>query len=458
MDNVSDLKHHKADIKNGGQVVILNTGAVITPEDSAMLQALYSRSPASVFEHLDKLAKVGSGKFMEKFYVGYGHRSIGDCGDTVIFIEGVSMLAAKAIQDWMLYSGQECSTRYLDFGTQRFINPFSGTPNETWAGEILERWRDFYVTNLPKVKNHIASRFPKTDEEKDPVYDKAISARAFDVMRSFLPAGASTSLSWTTNLRQAADKLIELRHHPLSEVRNIAEAIDSALKDSYPNSFNHKQYDSTESYVQKWMTEGYLRNFSEMTEEMVFSRNGIDKKQLAEYREFLGSRPAKTDLPKKIARTGTCQFRFLLDFGSFRDIQRHRAVVQEMPLLTVDHGFERWYLEELPSDIRSLARGLLDEFELDVKNNPRALVDIQYVIPMGYRVSCEISGDIPALVYLAELRSGAMVHPTLRLRAQELADLLEKEFGDCGLVLHIDKTEVDRFDAKRGSQDIIEKK
>jgi thymidylate synthase ThyX len=51
---------------------------------------------------------------METFYVGYGHASIADCGSTTIFIEGISILADKAIQDWQLYSGQETSTRYID--------------------------------------------------------------------------------------------------------------------------------------------------------------------------------------------------------------------------------------------------------------------------------------------------------------------------------------------------------
>ena len=32
------------------------------------------------------------------------------------------MLVAKAIQDWPLYSGQESSTRYIDFQVQPFKN------------------------------------------------------------------------------------------------------------------------------------------------------------------------------------------------------------------------------------------------------------------------------------------------------------------------------------------------
>ena len=37
------------------------------PEDTAMMQALYSRSAKSVVEHVDKVKQSGSGKFMETF-------------------------------------------------------------------------------------------------------------------------------------------------------------------------------------------------------------------------------------------------------------------------------------------------------------------------------------------------------------------------------------------------------
>ena len=101
------------------------------PEDTAMMQALYSRSAASVVEHVEKVKQSGSGKFMEKFYVGYGHASIADCGSTTIFIEGVSMLVAKAIEDWPLYSGQETSSRYIDMSQQAIVDPVGTSLSRT---------------------------------------------------------------------------------------------------------------------------------------------------------------------------------------------------------------------------------------------------------------------------------------------------------------------------------------
>jgi len=46
-----------------------------------------------------------------------------------------------------------------------------------------------------------------------------------------------------------------------------------------------------------------------------------------------GKRPPKLNCRKYVAEAGELQFEFLLDFGSFRDLQRHRAVVQRMPFL-----------------------------------------------------------------------------------------------------------------------------
>ena len=80
-------------------------------------------SEAAFQRHAEKVKASGSGKFMERFYVGYGHQSIADCGSTTLFIEGVSMLAAKAIQDWPLYAGQEGSTRYIDMSKQPIYDP-----------------------------------------------------------------------------------------------------------------------------------------------------------------------------------------------------------------------------------------------------------------------------------------------------------------------------------------------
>ena len=123
-----------------------------------------------------------------------------------------------------------------------------------------------------------------------------------------------------------------------------------------------------------------------------------------------------------------------------------------MPRLTTAYGFEQWYMNQLPESLRPVATELLKEIESELKNiseNER-----QYFIPMGYKVPVLLSGDLPALVYLVELRANRFTHPTLQNKAVQLADIIEKTYN---LKLHIDRNDIGRFDAKRGKQDITEK-
>lgn len=444
-----ELSHQRIELPGGGEVLVLDTGSTIGPEPQAMLAALHSRSPGGIRSHLSVLAERGSDKFMSTFYVGYGHKSVGDNADASVFIEGVSMLVAKAIQDFPLYNGQEVSTRYVDFSAQRFIDPV-GTDS---SKKILERLRAFYLEGLEVMIPALQERFPRKPEEDEKIYLKAIKARAFDTMRAFLPAGASTNLAWVGPLRQFADRLPILRHHPLPEVRAVAEAMEQALLKAFPNSFSDKRYAESENYHE--LCNNLYAYYDEPTiSEFALVRDDIRRDRLAEYREALVQRPNnKTELPQSIRECGVAEFRFPLDFGSFRDIQRHRAVTIRMPLLTSRHGFESWYFDELPKELREKAHKVVDETLAEIASLGATPEIIQYYLPMGFRTAIRLTGDLRALVYLTELRATRFVHPTLRKRALQMAETLAKQFGTEGLVLHLDK-DPDRFDIKRGTHDI----
>jgi thymidylate synthase ThyX len=448
---IQDLKHVVRELPGGGFVLVLNTGTDIGPESEAMLQALHSRSIGGIRHHLEAIAKRGPENFMSTYYVGYGDKSIGDCGTCTLFIEGVSMLVAKAIQDWPLYSGQESSTRYIDFASQPFVDPLS--TEETRVA--LEALRSFYLKGVEALPADLMERYPRKEDEDEKLYTKAIKARAFDIMRAFLPSGATTNLAWHSNLRQIADKLLVLRHHPLAEVRTVAEAIEAAVLEAFPSSFGHKRYEATETYNAERMSEGYLFE-SKDHPDFAVRFDGIDRESLKEYREALETRPAKTELPKHMNECGMIGFDFLLDFGSFRDVQRQRAVTQRMPLVTMEHGFHPWYLGELTPELRNEAVPLLEKHRRFVDSLPANAADKQYYVPMGYLIPNRLTGTLPALVYLIELRTTRFVHPTLRVRAQEMGKALIERFGDYGLVLHYDG-EPDRFDIGRGKHDIVAK-
>ncbi len=415
------------------------------PEDTAMMQALYSRSAKSVVEHVEKVKQSGSGKFMETFYVGYGHASIADCGSTTLFIEGISILGDKAIQDWQLYSGQETSTRYIDMSKQAIINPIGTTESKA----ILDTWMNFYISNQEKIQDFLMKKYPRQEGEDESMYIKAIKARGFDIMRGFLPAGITTQLSWHTNLRQAWDKIALLLHHPLPEVKETAEKILAELQKKYTHSFSHPSYEEQEAY-----RELTVKKYSYLNPEddsaFRFKTN-VKAEELEKYRDITDSRPTKTGLPTFLGELGSFDFDFVLDYGSFRDIQRHRNGVCRMPLLTTKLGFSNWYLEQLPDDLRLEAIDLIKEQTSAIAKLETSPEIRQYYIAIGFNIFGRVSYPLPAALYVIELRSGKAVHPSLRKLAIAMSKAVSEKFPN--LKMHID-TNPDDWDVRRGLQDI----
>ena len=420
----------------------------VPPEANAMLQALYSRSPRSVTEHLEQVREKGAEKFMANYYVGYGHKSIGDCGTTSIFVENVSMLVAKAVQDWPLYSGQEASTRYLDMAAQEVLNPLENDSGK----KIQDTWMEFYRRAIDELVPALMVRFPIEENQKEALYEKAIKARAFDIARGFLPAGVTTYAAWHTNLRQAHDHLKEMHHHPLVEVREVASMIRDELKTKYSSSFLHKEYPTEEEYVEKSMQEFAYFDDASITNFSYTPR--LDLSGLAKHKTLLTERPAKAELHNRFREYGDIVFSFPLDFGSYRDLQRQRSAIQEMPLLTTHHGFHPWYMEQLTPELRKDAEVLIAEQKKRIEALDTSDEIKQYYIAMGHIVTVRMSCSLPSAVYIAELRSSDTVHPTLRIEAQRMGDAILASVPD--IAMHHDKSP-GTWNIKRGAQDIVRK-
>jgi hypothetical protein len=157
---------------------------------------------------------------------------------------------------------------------------------------------------------------------------------------------------------------------------------------------------------------------------------------------------------KFLKEIGTIRIDALLDYGSYRDLQRNRNGVNRSPLLTTKYGFEQWYLNALPEETRKRAESLISEQVSAIEALSASEFEKQYCVALGFRVPWRYTCGLSAAIYLAELRSGKTVHPTARNIALKLTESLKNAFPD--LVLHSD-TDKDDWDIKRGTQDIVKK-
>jgi len=430
------------------------------PETTAMLQAFYSRNHKPIKVRLEEMGDSSESvkKNLEKWYVGYGHKSIGQCGSFTIFIEDVSILAAKVIQDSQLYNGQETSTRYIDFSNQEMHLAV----NDVQAADVQDKFLEFYTKHQETVLAHVASVYNL--DLSDKIEYKTAKARTFDILRGFLPAGCKTQLSWHTTFTHAADRLVQLMFHPLFEVRQIAKKIIDECKQQYPFAFAgiDKDIDRFGEYYKTYAKE--LNYFDPDDEwknkfKLIAQTGNIDcNSSLADFlydspEKELRNRPKGVNLPKYINSYGRIDIDYILDYGSFRDIQRHRSCDQLLPILTTEFGFNSWYIESLPYSLQKEAKKLIFEqcLEIEELKQEYSDVELQYIIPMGFNVACNLYASLSSLTYIAEIRTSKTVPPTLRKVAKQFADIV-REY----VPLYDDQSE-DEIDLRRGTQDIVEK-
>lgn len=429
-------------------------------EDTSMLGALYSRSLKSVKTHLEDVKKSGSSKFMSNYYVNYGHESIAEMGSTSVYLEGISVLAAKAIEDYCLFSGQESSTRYIDFSNNTLIDPVR---NEDSA-EILNGWINFYLENLPLVKEHFFKTIKKEADWDEKTYNKAIQAKAFDIMRGFLPCAITTNVCWHGNLRDFYQKLKLIKNHELPEVISLFKEIQEKLQVRYPNSFSHKVKKEHEDYLSKFT---HKINYLHGNEGVLYPVNNLEIKYTLNVNKYLlleneldilSERPKGVSLPNYLSKYGTYTFWFYLDFGSFRDLQRHRRGIIQIPIIEKSFGLNQWYSDQLSDEIQQKARTFLEVQEVRIKhlynNNLMTKNEIQYFLPLGTNTKCEMTLSLPEIQYICELRSNQTVHPTLRKLVQKIHKIVMSNIPELNLYTNMEE---DIFELKRGTQDIINK-
>lgn len=427
------------------------------PEVRAMLMAKYSRSYASIETRLPntKESIQAHKEALNKYYVGYGHKSVSQLGMTDIYIEGVSMLAEKAIQNTPLYNGQSSSTRYIDFTNQPMVH-FDNPEVKGWQ----ERFRAFYVKALPLVIEKIKLEFPFASNEgnyhhkedigvqeakKRTTWENTIKARAFDICRGILPAGCTTNVAFTGTFDTINDHFGEMLFHPSPEMGAIALEVLQALEAKY-----HYAAIPIEKLRERFKYVGntpeYFYNVDEpfnmlMVESFTYKQLELDRAKWEKY-------------PSVVSSDYRIRYSDIIDFGSYRDIHRHRNGVITMPLLMPTYGFNSFYMTNLPTHLQDELGGILKEYE-EWANGDSSLsicpVINQYCTPMGYNVPFSYTCDLNQMLYMLELRSGKTVHQTLRKVMQTWAKLAKENVYLKQVQSHVDFDE-DNFTLRRGEQ------
>src|SRR3954463_783224 len=168
------------------------------------LFARYSRYPGTLRrlfldEFADDVAEgvwdsAGEGaraaQLYERIFLGYGDDSVAQLGGAHVAVEWCSNVLTKVLQRPRLGAYLEQSTRYIAYdaempgGGYRYWRDPSLGPE---YGAAMDAPFDLYSRALPRVTAWVAETFPG---DPSPARDRAVRAKALDLLRGLLPAAS----------------------------------------------------------------------------------------------------------------------------------------------------------------------------------------------------------------------------------------------------------------------------
>src|SRR6266478_9049054 len=182
----------------------------------------------------DMVAVKRAEEFYERVLVGYGDDSVAELAGAHVAVERVSTLAAKALEDSRIgISPLEKSTRYVRFDRpgpdgRRLYHRGADLSHAAYE-PAAEALFDAYTALLEPLTASIRERFPLEEGESDRAWKSATRAKALDLLRGLLPAGALTNLGVYGNGRAFEYLITKLAAHELAECRRLATDLHHEL-------------------------------------------------------------------------------------------------------------------------------------------------------------------------------------------------------------------------------------
>ena len=407
------------------------------------------------------LARQKAKEFHEKWVVGYGHASVAEHAVAHLAIEDVSIVASKIIEDTRLASYTEKSTRYVVFDRDKFcrVPRLIGSAHGTLYEETCRFLLGTYARLTEPVIDAIKHETPRSGKQTERGYEAACRAKGCDILRYVLPAATLTNIGMTVNGRVLEHLITKLLSHPLEESREIgammkAEAekiIPTLLKYADRNVYMEETRQAMEALVAEQFASSHLEEVPDVSlvrypddaeDQLVAAilygytvhpwgqvQERVDKLSFEEKTrvidEYLRRRRAH-DQPLRALEQLTYTFDILVDFGAFRDIQRHRMCTQIPQELDASHGYstppEIAQYGLLPTYEECMARAR-EAHDIIARDFPR---EAQYVLPLAFRKRVLFTWNLREIHHFVQLRSAKQGHISYRHIAQQVFKEIER--------------------------------
>jgi len=411
--------------------------------------------PGAAFSQLQDRARL----FAERYVLGYGHSSVAEHGVVHLALEDVSIIASKLIEDARLASFTEKSTRYVAFDPSKVHYPPAVMADPRLADEYRQTIRALlgaYVDWNEDFVARVKARAPRGERQTERAYEAASRATAFDLLRYLLPAATHTNVGLTLNARTLQHLITKLLSQPLEEGRELGRRIKEEAQHIVPTLLkyaDHNAYrEGTGAAIEALAREVLGGEAPGATAHgpvtLLFSDPDADDRLVAAILYGAASLPMEAlldrvrsltpdakervldeylkrrgphDAPGRALERLSCTVEMTMDYGAYRDIQRHRMATQTTQALTPALGYE------MPAEFATFGCGGQYEDLMaraarthDRLRDAGLTHEAAYVLPLATRVRVLFTWNLREVTHFVELRSARQGHPSYRKVAQEV--------------------------------------
>jgi thymidylate synthase ThyX len=403
----------------------------------------------------------------ERIFLGYGDDSVAQLGGAHVACEWVSNVLTKILQRPRLASYLEQSTRYIAYdapmpgGRYRYYTDAELGPDYDRA---MDQLFSIYSASIPVVTAWASQEFPIAGGESPAAHERAIRAKALDLLRGLLPAASLSHMGIYASGQSFEQLIMHLLAHPLPEARSYGEMLLTEVQAVIPSFVARvprpERGGEWIEYLRergragdRWAARLDLGPDRETappgpsvslthvdgTEEdllcaLVFEAAGTSEQSTREalralsseeqarmLADLIGERANRRHRPGRGFEALRYRFEIVADYGAFRDLQRHRMLTVQWQSLTPDLG------AGVPGQVELAGAG--DEYRraLDLSRDAyerirgRGLESAApYALCLGYRLRFVLDLNAREAMQLIELRSGREGHPSYRAVAHEM--------------------------------------
>ena len=463
---------------------------------AAIASSLSGEDADLKLEHAEKL--------YERVFSGYGDDSVAQLGGAHLACEQASNLLTKILERGRVAAYLEQSTRYIYYDQKladryRYLTPpeVKGSPLEADYVAEMDQLFDVYSNVVRACKTHFEERFPRQPEDSPRVWRSSIRAKACDVARGLLPAATTSNVGIFGTGQAYEALLLRMQANPLEEARDYAGMMIQELRKVIPAFVRRvdvpdrgvvwSRYfsdirqqmeemavrlgEEPEDVPEVEMTEWDADAESKLAAAALYESSDLPDSQLtaianrmsADEREkvlraYIGDRSNRRHKPGRAFERSFYRFDILSDFGSFRDLQRHRMLTIDWQRLSPAFGYsvpeaveengltDTW--NESMDRMTALHGRLSDAFGPDVA---------QYAVPFAFKLRYYMHLNVREAFHLLELRTARQGHADYRRICQEMHRLIREKAGHrviADAMRYVDHNEygLERLDAERKNE------